>query len=148
MEIDHYDPNLKGRSRNLYRNLYLAVSQCNNHKRHYWPTAAERRLGIRFLDPCAENDYAEHIWEDPISHELVSTSPAGRYHIDCCDLNNPTFIDERKTRTALRRSWRDGELHKLSGDWDDLGKYLALTKDILDAMIPDIPPPPDGAKLY
>ena len=148
MEIDHFDPTLSGARRHSYDNLFPAVAHCNNKKSENWPTLSDRRKGIRFLNPCKEHDYDEHIWEDPDTHELVATSPAGRYHIDCLDLNSPTFVDERRTRFQMRYHWRKGNIKGLTGDWDDLAKFLQMTNEIVEAFIPDISPPPKGAELY
>ena len=148
MEIDHHNPTLKGVRRNKYSNLYPAVSRCNGSKQDNWPTLAERREGIRFLDPCAEHDYENHIWENPKTHKLVATSPAGSYHIDFCDLNNPSFVEERRKRAYLRYRWKNGNLEMKSQEFDLLAQYLTMTKDIVDDLMPDIAAPPAGAVIY
>lgn len=142
MEVDHFDPTLSGQKRHVYRNLYLASAHCNGKKSDYWPTAAERRVGIRLLDPCAEIDYGKHIFEDPCSHELVGITPAGRYHIDICDLNAKTFVDERRRRAKLRRYAKGANIAGLAGDWNDLTKFLGESVKIVEELIPDIPAPP------
>ena len=43
---------LSERLRHRYVNLYLASRHCNNSKRRHWPTAAQIKDGIRFLDCC------------------------------------------------------------------------------------------------
>src|SRR5712691_4203012 len=63
MEIDHFDPTIKGRKRHRYSNLFLASRYCNNKKWKNWPTANERAQGLRFLNCCEEWDYGEHIFE-------------------------------------------------------------------------------------
>jgi len=56
MEIDHFNPHLKGKLIQQYANLFLATRHCNAAKGDAWPTRAEQRLGLRFLNPCVELD--------------------------------------------------------------------------------------------
>jgi hypothetical protein len=95
MEIDHFNPMLTGEARHSYRNLMWSTRLCNNAKRKYWPSSAERKRGIRFLNPCAEWDYGECIFENPVTHELIGKTPAARYHIEMLRLNNESFVWER-----------------------------------------------------
>src|SRR5437870_5323534 len=68
MEIDHFNPRLKDPARNRYRNLMLATRLCNLMKRDKWPKKWQSQKGLRFLNPCREQDYGKHILEDPVSH--------------------------------------------------------------------------------
>jgi hypothetical protein len=103
MEIDHFDPTLKGRKRHRYSNLFLASRYCNNKKRGNWPSPAAVARGVRFLNCCEEQDYGEHIFEDPATHRLVGASPAGKYHVRVLDLNAPHLVEERAERARLRK---------------------------------------------
>src|SRR5689334_18284672 len=85
MEVDHFNPILRGPARNDFSNLFPATRHCNGSKQGSWPDARLRRLGVRFLNPTKEQDYGVHIFEDPRSHELVGLSPQGKYQIRCCD---------------------------------------------------------------
>ncbi len=143
MEVDHFNPHLRGNRRHSYPNLYLAVAHCNNKKSDCWPTVAERRAGIRFLDPCRERDYGKHIFENPETHQLEATTPAGQYHIDTCDLNNPTFVDERSRRAAIRKCAKLVAFHPIDGDWDKIAVALKSVNEMIDTLIPDIDPPPE-----
>ena len=51
MEVDHFNPKLRGKQRNKYENLMLAeLRHCNLKKRDYWPTPSERQNGYRILN--------------------------------------------------------------------------------------------------
>jgi 5-methylcytosine-specific restriction endonuclease McrA len=82
MEIDHFDPTIKGRDRHRYENLFLSTRHCNNKKQGNWPTDDEQARGIRLLNCCAEQDYGVHIFEDTSTHHLVGVTPQGRFHIE------------------------------------------------------------------
>jgi hypothetical protein len=99
MEVDHFNPTLSGRGRHEYRNLMLATPRCNGSKSNAWPTHSEtKKHGRRFLNPCEELEYGEHIVEHPITHELIGLTPAGNYHIDFLDLNVSDLIETRQER--------------------------------------------------
>jgi hypothetical protein len=99
---DHIDPRLKSKSIQSYKNLFLATRHCNGAKGDTWPTRAEQALGLRFLNPCAEQDYGEHIVEDARTHRLVGVTPAGRFHIRMLDLNAEHLVAERRERAKIR----------------------------------------------
>jgi len=143
MEVDHFNPKLRGSARHRYENLYLSCGHCNRKKSDYWPTPAEERKGIRLLDPCAEQDYGTHIFEDPRTHLLTSTTPAGRYHITILDLNAPTFVQERAERAEIRAQCsRSAGFHLPDHDWERALRELTTLRGLIDALIPDIPSPP------
>src|SRR5260370_9241981 len=102
MEVDHFNPFLRGNRRHRYTNLFFSTRHCNNAKRRHWPTASQLSKDIRYLNCCEELDYGVHIFEDPETNRLVGATPAGRYHIRMCDLNAPHFVRERSERPALR----------------------------------------------
>jgi hypothetical protein len=103
-------------------------------------------MGARFLNPTKEQDYGVHIFEDATSHQLVGTTPEGKYHIRCCDLNAPHLVLERKDRATLRRILSDYPVTaKLPLHLSNQGQLLdasSLLRAIHDNMIPQIPPPP------
>src|SRR5438552_130453 len=57
IEVDHFNPTLRGPARNEYSNLFPATRHCNGSKRDTWPDARFRKLGARFLNPTEEQDY-------------------------------------------------------------------------------------------
>ncbi len=143
MEIDHFNPKVPGRKRNTYSNLFQATRHCNNAKSDTWPSSEDKKLGLRFLNPCKERDYGKHIFEDKNSHELIGVTSAGEYHIDYLDLNAPHLVHERATRSRLRNILNDtGIIAKPATDASDeitIGYLIqAITKEKND-MIPDIP---------
>lgn len=142
MEVDHFNPTLTGARRNRYSNLMLATRLCNNFKQHSWPVAELRQKGIRFLNPTEEQDYGVQIFEDPQTHQLIGTTPAAKYHIDVLGLNDPSFIEERKDRAMLAKFTR-AEKAFLVGAFDDLEAGLRQFQEMLEKMIPPIPPPPE-----
>jgi hypothetical protein len=139
MEVDHFNPKKKEHSIQEYSNLFLSTRHCNGAKRDRWPKSKDRQRGIRFLDCCREADYGQHILEDPDTHELVGTTPAGKYHVRNCDLNAPHLVQERRERAELRRLVEKTPI-VLSPKylWDQSEKAAAL-KEVLKTMIPEIP---------
>jgi hypothetical protein len=140
MHIDHFDPRKKKRARQAYSNLYLASSQCNVSKSNNWPAWFERTSGVRFLDPCDEQDYGAHIFEDPASYELIGTSPAGKYQISMCDLNAQHLVLKRRVRTALKEIlFGPG---KIKSEFVTALEAITELRKEYDRSIPPIPQPP------
>ena len=141
MEVDHHNPTIKGRKRNVYRNLYPAFSLCNNHKRKRWPTKADLRKRLRFLDPCKEADYNDQLFEDPLTGELLPTTPEAVYHIENCGLNHPWFNQQRLKRSENERLLK--QLEKTGVAQIDPATYASL-KRTFTTDIPTINPLPPG----
>jgi HNH endonuclease len=142
MEIDHFDPTIKGRDRHCYENLFLSTRYCNNKKHGNWPTDEQQARGVRFLNCCNEVDYGEHIFEDPDTYELVGVTPEGRYQIRTLDLNAAHFVDERRLRTQIRQLLF--EEHKIVKESDAAIRVFHILKTELNYLIPPIEPPPAG----
>jgi hypothetical protein len=137
MEIDHHNPRLQHPQKNAYDNMFLASHHCNGKKSNEWPTAKQRALGLRFLNPCKEQDYGVHLFEDPESYEIWGTSPAGRYHIRMLDLNAEHLIRERRRRHELRALKKEpivitALMHRAAAG------VQAFSAEVAE-MIPDIP---------
>ena len=132
MEIDHYNPTVKGHLRNKYENLFLATRHCNGSKSNTWPSKAMRKKGICLLNPCAEMDYGFHIFEHPVTHRLVGVTPAGIFHIICCDLNAEHLIVERRERAKILNSLEE----------------VPMLREQVDKMIPRIAYLPKDAPEY
>jgi len=140
MEVDHFNPRLPNRLRHRYVNLYLASRHCNNSKRQHWPTPAQDKRGLRFLDCCREWDYGKHIFEDVVTHRVFGVTSEGRYHVRMCDLNAPHLINERKIRTQLRLALTSSLA--IIRDLDkglELFNLMKLLNEIADRFIPPIP---------
>jgi hypothetical protein len=103
MEIDHFDPTIKGRQRHQYDNLFLASRYCNNKKLGNWPSEEAKAKGARLLNCCVEQDYNEQIFEDPATHRVFGVNPGATYHVRILDLNAPHLVQERSDRTEYRR---------------------------------------------
>ena len=142
MEVDHFNPKLPYRQRHNYQNLRPATHHTNLAKSDNWPTRAEQRQGMRFLDCCREEDYGKHIFEDPMTHELVGATPAGRWHIEMCDLNADHYIRERADRAAYHRVATELKNVRLRGDLNEALEAVRRVQEHFDLMIPSIPPPP------
>ena len=141
MQVEHFNPKLKGKAKHRYSNLMLATGHCNNMKSDTWPTPAQMAQGIRFLNPTKETEYGVVIFEDSATHELVGTTPAARFHIDMLDLNAETFVWERKKR-AKYNSLRTGASALLLGSFEELRELLEFVAEQMELMIPPIPAPP------
>lgn len=137
MEIDHFDPTLRGAARDAYSNLMLATRHCNNMKKN----ASQIATGIRLLNATKELDYGRHIFEDPQTHELVGVTPGGSYHIDILDLNHGTFVSERRDRAIYFEVCGRAAV-TLTGQLDTLQSVLGILRRQFERFIPYIPPPP------
>lgn len=144
MHIDHFDPRLKKRYKQPYSNLNLASGYCNLSKLTHWPKPREIALGVRFLNPCVEQDYGVHIFEDPISHELQGITPAGIYQILMCDLNARHFVLERHERSVLR-SLLTGP-GRIKSNFTPAARAISELRTQFERKIPPIPPPPKRSR--
>jgi len=145
MEIDHFDPTLKGRIRHRYSNLFLASRYCNNKKHGNWPSPEAQSKGVRFLNCCREQDYGEHIFEDPGTHQVVGVTPAGKYHVRILDLNAPHLVDERAERSRLRKLlYQD---RKIVRESSAAMRAFHVLETQLGYLIPMIPPLPAATRL-
>lgn len=143
MEVDHFDPRKKKDLIQEYENLFWATRHCNGAKSGFWPTARDQGLGLRFLNPCQEQDYGEHVLEDPRTHRLVGVTPAGRYHVRMCDLNADHFVAERRERAevwALLRAAVTLKRNRMAHLTAELAE--ALRKQA-EGMIPEFPSLPN-----
>lgn len=136
LQVDHFNPTLSGKHRNHFKNLFPATSHCNRSKWDAWPSAADQKLGLRFLNCCEEIDYGEHIFEDPVTHRVFGVTPAGRYHIRHCDLNDDVYIDERRQRAEIRRLLT--ETIAIVKQMDPCMDLVRKLSEIKEKMIPDI----------
>ena len=133
MDIDHFDPHLRPPKRNTYANLMLATRHCNG-KKGKRPTKAERRAGLRFLNPCEETDYGVHIFEDPDTFELWGATPEGRYHVRVLDLNAGHLVKERRVRHALRMMKKEPII--VTALRDDAMRGVKQFSEQVELMIP------------
>ena len=135
LEVDHFDPRLKGQAIQRYENLMPSTRLCNSLKGNHWPTPQEREEGIRFLDPSKEQDYDYQIFEDPATHCLVGTTVAAKYHIRVLGLNSPFFVRQRADRAKFHA------FMKMPGIMHGVEQVEAVKKKF-DEMIPPIKSPP------
>ena len=145
MEIDHFDPRRKADPVQDYVNLYYSSGHCNRSKGPTWPSAAEERLGIRFLDCCREADYGGVLFEDPNTHEIVGTTPAAKFHVVVLDLNAPHLVQRRRERAEIHRRLEEPVVLRSRYNMPERNQIQRL-HDVLNEMlvhaIPPIPPPP------
>jgi hypothetical protein len=141
MEVDHFKP--KGKYRHRYTNLLPATRHCNGAKSQTWPTAADHRAGLRFLNPMVEQDYGVHIFENPSSHELVGATATGRFQIEMCDLNAPHLVRERRDRSYIAKILQDTPAI-VTGSLDAFAESVRALQRELALKIPAIPAPPTG----
>ena len=141
LEVDHFDPRRKKDLVQDYMNLFPASRHCNGKKSDTWPSKLELCAGCRFLNPCAEVDYGEQIFEDPATHELVGVTTAARWHIRMCGLNADHLIRERRQRT---RHWQVFKCFtvRVTGDYSQVSEIIRNYRETIEQMIPEIPPTP------
>lgn len=140
MEVDHHNCHLSENTKNRYSNLFLSTKHCNGHKLGR-PTKLERKSKLRFLNPCKEEDYGVHIFEDPETFEVWGATPEGRYHIRYLDLNAEHLVRERKLRSYARKGWKNTGPIEIDPDFplnSTSAKSLDYIKDEINKMIPDI----------
>lgn len=136
-EVDHFDPTLKLPGRNLHGNLLPASRHCNSAKWKHWPKPHQKALGARYLNPYVEQDYGDHLLENPVTHELEARSVAGVWHIEKLDLNAPHLVRERKQRAAIWKRLSTGPLEIL--DFQSAVAAAKLLREQFDEMIPLLP---------
>lgn len=146
LEVDHFNPHLNSKVRNRYANLMPSIRHCNGKKTNTWPSEAQLRKQIRFLNPCVEDDYDVQIFEDPLTHQLVGTTPAGKFHIRQLDLNAPFLVEERRFRSELHKLLKKGVV-RYKGDFSpaclfECDKAFRGIEEMCDLFIPAIKPPP------
>lgn len=147
MEVDHHNPNLKGKKLHSYGNLYPAYSICNNAKRHVWPTKKDLNKRRRFLDCCKEIDYGVHLFEDAKTGEIKATTPEGLYHSENCDLNNPWLKQKRVERLEDKQilaTLRHFAASPVASERLKAQDGIPILEARLQRAIPEIPPVPDG----
>lgn len=138
LEVEHFNPTKREQIRYRYDNLFPVSRYCNSAKSNSWPTRGQReKYGFRFLNPCKEQDYGKHLFEDPETHFLISTTSAGFYHIEKCDLNAPHLVNERRLRSDLHTAFESPWPY--ISNKDAAGKLGLAIKEQLDLMIPQIP---------
>jgi hypothetical protein len=142
MEIDHFDPRLKDEFLQPYDNLFLASRHCNGAKSSVWPSRLEQSLGLRYLNPCREQDYGEHIFEDPRTHLLAGVTPAGRYHVRMCDLNADHLVAERRERAEIWKLLRTAFTVKRHQTPEAATELAEALRKQAEQMIPELAPPP------
>ena len=137
IEVDHFNPDLRGKRRHDYSNLLPAESVCNGSKLAFWPTEEQRAAGIRLLNPFEEQDFGNHICEDIDSHNLIGMTPTGRFHIIKLKLNAPHFVDERRRRYQMHKEFSGCKLLPKGAD-NPISAVEALNvyKQQLALMIP------------
>lgn len=137
MDVDHFNPRLYGDRRHQYDNLMWSTHICNVAKSDKWPTKEEEQRGQRFLNPCKEWEYGDHIAENPVTHELVGKTPEGRYHIRMLRLNDESFVWERTMRAEFLQVLANPALRQ--GSFEEIRNQLAVVRSKLEILIPEIP---------
>lgn len=152
MEVDHFKPKRKfPRKAHSYSNLMLVSRHCNGNKGDEWPSYVLKKQGFEFINPCKEQDYGKHIFENIETGELVPATPKGAYQIEKCMLNASHLVNQRLDRTKLKRlleqktpitipyteSISEGEKH--------LKELNQTLTDIKSKYIPYIPPLPKNS---
>lgn len=145
MTVDHHDPSHRQSARgNRYSNLFLATNHCNKAKGAKWPSGAERKLGLRFLDCTKEQDFGSQIFEDPKSHKWIGTTKAARYHILHLGLNDSGLITQRRERSDLWAQLQSSQGIRLddAASWQTIKSLCETVDRTLKTKIRPIPPPP------
>ena len=143
MDVDHFRP--RGKGRHLYTNLLVATRHCNGAKSDLWPSASQKAKKIHLINPYTEDDYGKHLFEDPVTHEIVAITPAGFYHIFVLDLNAPHLVKERVERARISEKLQGGAV--FNGALPNVLACLQELKRRMEMCIPMILPPPQGSTI-
>jgi hypothetical protein len=139
LEVDHFNPKLNAPLRNRHVNLLPASRHCNGSKWKHWPTKTQLRMGYRFLNPYTEVDYGKHLVEDPQTHLIEGTTPAGEWHLEKLDLNDPLLVAERKTRAEIWKTLNDPRELSAAAPFKSVRDSFKLLRDRAEAMMPPFP---------
>ena len=137
MDVDHFRP--RGKGRHLYTNLLVATRHCNGAKSDLWPSTYQKAKGIYLINPYTEQDYGKHLFEDPVTHEIVAITHAGFYQIFVLDLNAPHLVKERAERARISDRLQGGAV--FNGAIPSVLVCLQELKRRMEACIPMIPSP-------
>lgn len=100
-EIDHFRPrHLFPELLAVYGNLYWSCRKCNAVKGGVWPSAAQTERGLRFLDPCAD-DQTDH-WQAHADGTLTALTSPGRYTLRHIRLDRSTLVQFRAFLFSLQ----------------------------------------------
>lgn len=144
LEVDHFDPRQKKELIQDYNHLFPASRHCNGKKSDTWPNRGEAAAGCRFLNPCEEVDYGEQIFEDPVTHRLVGTTPAAVWHIRVCALNADHLVHERKRRAEHLKTLSKKGVRQVKGSQREVTELIKNFREEVGLMIPEIPAVPRG----
>lgn len=93
-EVDHFRPrHLFPALLNDYDNLYWSCRKCNAVKGRTWPSADQTERGLRFLDPCGDDQ--THHWQAHTDGTLTALTLPGQYTIRHIRLDRPTLVPFR-----------------------------------------------------
>ena len=135
--IDHFCPQAvceaSGRPELVYTysNLFWSCAECNNIKRESWPVAAERVLGMRFVDATLE-DTDDH-WEVLPNGEITARTPAGEYTIETILLWRDDLVRWRREMLEAR-----GRIERLKAKIEDPALTPADKAEYHEALRRDI----------
>ena len=138
VDIEHFNPNLKGKSEDSYENWFSVKHKPNNKKRSKWIEP--------ILNPCSE-DFEERIIYLEGFYICSPNDEEATNLINLLDLNNEIFVKDR-SRYIKRRQERIKELEiteeeyfqdRIEKDIDQI-KYLRAIQDVFNidiwSMIP------------
>jgi hypothetical protein len=135
MHIDHFDPRKKTKYIQDYYNLLLSHSHCNLSKGDFWPNPRQAAKGFRVINPCAELDFGQHVFECPATRKLWGATPDGRFHIVQLDLNNEYFVGLRKERAKIEAQLTHRSMTaRTRSSISELESLIATLKSMLDFL--------------
>lgn len=148
LEVEHFDPRQKKEYIQKYSNLLLGHRAVNQKKGTHWPCDADRKRGIRLLNPCKEQDYGPHIREEIGTGILKGITPAGKYQILIMGLNSDFLVQARLRRTSLRRAFTEKRQSILAThvSFARCQEELKELRELIDDMILEIPAYENGDK--
>lgn len=104
-DVDHLVPQSADASkRRDFMNLVYSCHDCNLKKGRQYPSKAQIKVGERFVDPCGESRFPDHVVESD-DCKLTGVTPAG-------DISVRIVVADRFwVRDALRKRQKDTRIY-------------------------------------
>ena len=137
-DVDHFNPRKKKNKAQYAKNLLFVSRHTNSKKRDTWPTKEQLGSGVRFLNAYEEEDYGVHIFEDPETHRVWGSTPAGKYQVAMMDLNAEHLVVARRERSRFLEEHFGTYLEIILQTLDGIEDLSEKMREMISRQIPPI----------
>jgi len=131
--VDHFRPKKRFPGRTLtYTNLYYACSLCNTFKGETWPSRAQLKADFRFIDPCEEDPYENHLLVNPRDGSLHAATNPGRFTNAHIRLDRPQLQKHRYRQNQARQKCE--ELRSALANPSLPPSWVSRAKELIDEI--------------